>query len=128
MAHLDRRRFLLLGLSAAAVALGKSPRVLAQQQDLVQRGAVKKFRSMIPGVAEIVVREVTYQPGGNTSRSMPHSMVCECTAGVLQVSQDTMTRTINTGEMWTCHKGMLETVENKGTIPAVMRVIELVPA
>jgi quercetin dioxygenase-like cupin family protein len=129
MVHLDRRSLLLLGLSAAAVALGKSTRVLAaQQQDLVQRGVVKKFRSMIPGVAEILVREVTYQPGGKTSRSMPHSMVCECIAGVLQVSQDAMTTTINTGEMWTCHKGMLEVVENKGTIPAVMRVIELVPA
>lgn len=128
MVHLDRRSLLLLGLSAAAVALGKSSRVLAQQQDLVQRGAVKKFRSMIPGVAEILVREVTYQPGGKTNRSMPHSMVCECAAGVLQVSQDAMTTTINTGQMWTCHKGMLEIVENTGTIPAVMRVIELVPA
>lgn len=128
MVHLDRRSLLLLGLSAAAVALGKSSRVLAQQQDLVQRGAVKKFRSMIPGVAEILVREVTYQPRGKTSRSMPHSMVCECTAGVLEVSQDAMKTTINTGQLWTCHKGMLEIVENKGTIPAVMRVIELVPA
>jgi len=128
MAHLDRRRFLALGLSAAAVTVGRRSRLLAQQQDLVQRGAVKKFRSMIPGVAEIVVREVTYQPGGKTSRSMPYSMVCECTAGVLQVSQDATTTTINTGQMWTCHKGMLEVVENKGTTPAVMRVIELVPA
>jgi hypothetical protein len=127
MAHFDRRS-VLIGLGAVMVALGRAPGVVAQQQDLVQRGGVKKFRSMIPGVGEILVREVTYQPGGKTSRSMPHSMVCECTAGVLQVSQDTTTTTIKTGEMWTCHKGMLETVENKGTIPAVMRVIELVPA
>jgi hypothetical protein len=39
-----------------------------------------------------------------------------------------MARTMNTGDMWTCHKGMVETVENKGAQPAVMRVIELVPA
>jgi hypothetical protein len=39
-----------------------------------------------------------------------------------------MTKMMNTGDMWTCHKGMVETVENKGSQPAVMRVIELVPA
>src|SRR5262245_24724100 len=65
---------------------------------------------------------------GKTSGRMPHSMVCECKAGVLEVSQDSMTKTMNTGDMWRCHKGMVETVENKGTQPAVMRVIELVPA
>ena len=30
--------------------------------------------------------------------------------------------------MWTCHKGMVETVVNKGTTPAIMRVIQLLPA
>jgi hypothetical protein len=122
------RRSLLAGLSAAAVVAGKASRVLAQQQDRVQRGEAKKFPSMIPGVANILVREVTYLPGGKTSRAMPHSMVCECKAGVLEVSQDSMATTINTGGMWTCHKGMVEMVENKGTAPAIMRVIELVPA
>jgi len=39
-----------------------------------------------------------------------------------------MTTTMNTGVMWTCNNGMVETVENKRTMPAVMRVIELVPA
>lgn len=104
------RRSLLAGLSVAAVVPGQASRVLAQQQDRVQRGEVKKF------------------PGGKTSRAMPHSMVCERKAGVLEVSQDSMTTTINTGGMWTCHKGLVEAVENKGTAPAIMRVIELVPA
>jgi hypothetical protein len=122
------RRSLLAGLSVAVLVPGQASRVLAQQQDRVQRGDAKKFLSMIPGIANILVREVTYLPGGKTSRSMPHSMVCECKAGVLEVSQDSMTTTINTGGMWTCHKGMVETVENKGTVPAIMRVIELVPA
>jgi hypothetical protein len=122
------RRSLLAGLSVTALASGHASGVLAQQQDRVQRGEAKKFPSMIPGVAHILVREVTYLPGGKTSRAMPHSMVCECKTGVLEVSQDSMTTTINTGGMWTCHKGMMETVENKGTAPAIMRVIELVPA
>jgi hypothetical protein len=121
------RRSLLTGLSVAAVVSGQTSRALAQQ-DRVQRGEVKKFPSMIPGVAHILVREVTYLSGGKTSRAMPHSMVCECKAGVLEVTQDGMTTTINTGGMWTCHKGMVEIVENKGTVPAIMRVIELVPA
>ena len=122
------RRSLLTGFSVAALLSGQVSRVLAQQQDRVQRGEVKKFPSMIPGVAHILVREVTYLSGGKTTRAMPHSMVCECKAGVLEVAQDGMKTTIDTGGMWTCHKGMMETVENKGTAPAIMRVIELVPA
>jgi quercetin dioxygenase-like cupin family protein len=122
------RRSLLVGLGSVAVFVGEACRALAQQQDRVQRGDAKTFPSMIPGVAQIRVREVTYQPGGRTSAPMPHSMVCECKVGALEVSQDGMTKTMNTGDMWTCHKGMVETVENKGTQPAVMRVIELVPA
>jgi hypothetical protein len=121
------RRSLLVGLGSAAV-VAEATRALAQQQDRVQRGDAKTFPSMIPGVGQIRVREVTYQSGGKTSAPMPHSMVCECKAGVLEVSQDSMTKTMNTGDLWTCHKGMVETVENKGTQPAVMRVIELVPA
>jgi quercetin dioxygenase-like cupin family protein len=121
------RRSLLVGLGSATVLVGDALRALAQQ-DRVQRGDAKTFPSMVPGVAQIRVREVTYQPGGKTSAPMPHSMVCECKVGVLEVSQDSMTKTMNTGDMWTCHKGMVETVENKGTQPAVMRVIELVPA
>ena len=121
------RRSLLVGLGSATVLVGDALRALAQQ-DRVQRGDAKTFPSMVPGVAQIRVREVTYQPGGKTSAPMPHSMVCECKVGVLEVSQDSMTKTMNTGDMWTCHKGMVETVENKGAQPAVMRVIELVPA
>ena len=121
------RRSLLVGLGSVAV-VAEASRALAQQPDRVQRGDAKTFPSMIPGVAQIRVREVTYQPGGKTSAPMPHSMVCECKVGLLEVSQDGMTKTMNTGDMWTCHKGMVETVENKGTQPAVMRVIELVPA
>ncbi|MBI4206016.1 MAG: hypothetical protein HY527_13425 [Betaproteobacteria bacterium] len=121
------RRSLLVGLSAAAVGLGTSFRVLAQQEGLT-RGEAKKFRSMIPGVAAIQLQEVTYQPGAKSSRTMPHTMICECAAGVLEVTQDSMTTTMNKGDMWTCHKGMVETVVNKGTVPAVMRVIQLLPA
>jgi quercetin dioxygenase-like cupin family protein len=122
------RRSLLVGLGSVAVFVGEACRALAQQQDRVQRGDAKTFPSMIPGVAQIRVREVTYHPGGKTSAPMPHSMVCECKVGAMEVSQDSMTKTMNTGDMWTCHKGMVEAVENKGTQPAVMRVIELVPA
>jgi hypothetical protein len=121
------RRSLLVGLGSVAI-VAEASGALAQQHDRVQRGDAKSFSSMIPGVAQIRVREVTYQAGGKTSASMPHSMVCECKAGVLEVSQDGMAKTMNTGDMWTCHKGMVETVENKGTQSAIMRVIELVPA
>lgn len=122
------RRSMLIGLSATAVGLGASFRVLGQQQEGLTRGEARKFRSMIPGVTAIQVQEVAYQPGAKSSRTMPHTMICECAAGVLEVSQDSMTTTMNKGDMWTCHKGMVETVINKGTVPAVMRVIQLLPA
>lgn len=122
------RRSILIGLGAAAVGLGNSVRVLAQQQEGLSRGEARKFRSMIPGIAAIQVQEVTYQPGARSSRTMPHTMICECAAGILEVSQDSMTTLMNKGDMWTCHKGMVETVVNKGTVSAVMRVIQLLPA
>jgi hypothetical protein len=120
---------MLAALGLAACWSGRASHAVAQQQfEGVQRTRFKEFRSMIPGVAKIALREVTYQPGAKSSRMMPYAMVCECTAGTLHVTQDAMTTAIDTGEMWTCHKGMMETVENRGTIPAIMRVIELVPA
>jgi hypothetical protein len=123
------RRSLLAGFGVALLVPGQASPVLAQQQfEGVKRTRYKEFPSMIPGVAKIALREVEYQPGAKSSRTMPYTMVCECTAGVLHVTQDTMTTAINTGEFWTCHKGMAETVDNRGSVPAVMRVIELVPA
>jgi hypothetical protein len=128
MAQLTRRS-LLAGLVVSGLVPGQtSPAVAQQQLEGVKRTRYKEFPSMIPGVAKIALREVEYQPGAKSSRTMPYAMVCECTAGVLHVTQDTMTTAINTGEFWTCHKGMAETVDNRGTVPAVMRVIELVPA
>ena len=125
MAQLTRRS-LLVGLASASVISSKV--ALAQQQELIQRGPPKTFPSEIPGTSEIRVRDAMYHPGARTSNPMPHTMICECTVGVLVVSQDSKTTTMNTGDMWTCHEGMVETVENKGTMPAVMRVIQLVPA
>jgi len=123
------RRSLLTATAAAALFPRQTSRAMAQQQfEGVKRTLYKEFRSMIPGVGKIALREVTYQPGAKSSRTMPYTMVCECTKGVLRVTQDAMTTTINTGEMWSCHKGMAETVENAGATPAIMRVIELVPA
>jgi len=48
MADLTRRS-LLIQLGAAAVVVGTTSRVLAQQQDGLIRRAVRKFHSMIPG-------------------------------------------------------------------------------
>jgi len=128
MAQLTRRS-LLAGLVVSGFVPGQTSPAFGQQQfEGVKRTRYKEFPSMIPGVAKIALREVEYQPGAKSSRTMPYTMVCECTAGVLHVTQGTMTTAINTGEFWTCHKGMEETVDNRGTVPAVMRVIELVPA
>jgi quercetin dioxygenase-like cupin family protein len=52
-------------------------------------------------------------------------MVCQCTQGTLEVSQDDKTWTAKTGDIWTCKVGMIEADANKGNTPATMRVIDL---
>jgi hypothetical protein len=78
------RRSLLDGLGSGAILAGDALPALAQQQDRVQRGDAKTFPSMIPGIAQIRVREVTYQPGGKTSAptgTVPTIVSCRVFSG-----------------------------------------------
>jgi hypothetical protein len=86
--------------------------------------------SMIPGFAKVQLREAVFEPGGTTGapRPMENAMVCECSDGSLEVTQDGKTFTANTGYVWTCNKGTMEGAANKGTTRAVMRIFDLLPA
>ena len=46
-------------------------------------------------MADLTRRSLLIQLGA----AMPNSMICECTAGVLEVSQDAMTTTMNKGDI-----------------------------
>ena len=126
---LNRRELLLLGLGGAStLLLGKDSSVLAAEEKGVERKVFKDIDSMIPGFPKVRLRAVTYQPGANSKATMKNPMVCECTQGTLEVTQDDKTWTAKKGDIWTCKVGMVEANVNKGKTAATMRVFDLLPA
>jgi len=123
---LDRRELLLLGLAgASALVLGKGSSVLAAEEKGVERKVFKEIDSMVPGFSKVRLRAVTYQPGANSKVTMKNPMICECTQGTLEVTQDDKTWTAKKGDIWTCKVGMVEANANKGKTVATMRVFDL---
>ena len=133
----DRRTVIGIGLTGAAMAMAgcaQAQRSAQAQQEppLRERAEMKDlgtFNSMIPGIAKVRLREVTYQPGGRTSSTMENDMVCECTDGTLEITLGgTTPKTVRRGELWTCYTGMREASRNSGSTVAVMRVVDLLKA
>jgi len=56
---------------------------------------------------------------------MQNPMICECTQGTMEVTQDDKSFTAKKGDIWTCKVGTVEANANKGTTPATMRVFDL---
>jgi uncharacterized Zn-binding protein involved in type VI secretion len=126
---LDRRAMLKLSFAGASVlALGKGSDLLAAGGKPTVK-VLKEADSVIPGYAKVRGREVTWQPGdGLKTRPMKNDMVCEMASGSLDVVVDGKPLTRNTGDVWTCRKGLMISDVNKGTTPAVMRIFDLLPA
>lgn len=126
---LDRRAVLMLGLAgASAVVAGTGGTALAQrieEKGSVERKESKPVESMIPGFPKVRLREITYQPGASTKARMQNPMICECTQGTMEVTQDDKSFTAKKGDIWTCKVGTVEANANKGTTPATMRVFDL---
>lgn len=130
--NVKRRELMVAGLAGASALLaGKGESAYAQpieEKGKVERKVLKPVDSMVPGFPKVRLREVTYQPGASTKAKMQNAMVCQCTQGTLEVSQDDKTFTAKTGDIWTCKVGMIEGNANKGNTPATMRVIDLLTA
>jgi co-chaperonin GroES (HSP10) len=125
----DRRAILLLGLAgASALILGAGDRVIAGEATGMDMKVIKEATSMIPGFPKVRLREATYQPGGRSKNTMQNPMVCECSQGSLEVTQDGKTFAVQQGDIWTCDKDTVEENVNKGSTVAVMRVFDLLPA
>ena len=126
---MDRRAILMLGLSgASSLVLGKASGVLAADDEGVARKTINEFETMIPGFKKIRVRESTFQAGASVPvRNMSNAMICECTLGSLDITNDGRTFTANKGDMWTCRKDGTEGATNKGKSEAIMRIIDLLP-
>jgi quercetin dioxygenase-like cupin family protein len=127
---LNRRELLMLGLAgASALVLGKGSSVLAAEAKGVEIKVLKEAESMVPGFPKVRLREFTFQPGGRTAGlKMPNAMICECSLGALEVTQDDKTWTVKKGDIWTCKVGLTELAVNKGKTNAIMRVFDLLPA
>jgi quercetin dioxygenase-like cupin family protein len=127
--NVKRRGVMVAGLAgASALLVGSGGAAWAQaieEKGKVERKVTKPMESMIPGFPKVRLRENTYQPGASTKAKMQNAMVCQCTQGTLEVSQDDKTWTAKTGDIWTCKVGMIEADANKGNTPATMRVIDL---
>jgi quercetin dioxygenase-like cupin family protein len=127
---IDRRALLLLGLvGASTLVLGSGPRVLAGETPGIERKILKEVDSTIPGYAKIRVRDIIFQPGAMLPENTMHNtMICECTEGTLEVTNDGRMFTANKGVMWTCRHGGTEGSTNKGPGIAIMHVIDLLSA
>ena len=127
-----RRGVMVAGLAgASALLVGSGGGAWAQvieEKGKVERKVMKPTDSMVPGFPKVRLREITYQTGASTKAKMQNAMVCQCTQGTLEVSQDDKTFTAKTGDIWTCKTGMIEGNANKGNVPATMRVIDLLTA
>ena len=130
--NVKRRGVMVAGLAgASALLVGSSGGAWAQaieEKGKVERKVMKPMESMIPGFPKVRLREFTYQPGASSKAKMQNAMVCQCTQGTLEVSQDDKNFTAKTGDIWTCSVGMIEGNVNKGNTPATMRVIDLLTA
>jgi hypothetical protein len=108
---------LLLELAeASALILGAGDQVLAGEATSMDIKVIKEAVSMIPGFPKVRLREATYRPGGHSKNAMQNPMVCECSQGSLEVTQDGKTFTVQQGDIWTCDKDTVEETPIKGAL------------
>ena len=133
--ELDRRTALVLGLTGiSALVLGATSAAAAEAAKEIAPGVkltvLKEVPGEIPGYGKVRWREITWSPGAKLGPiTMKNIMICEITAGSLeQQVEGQAPKTLQPGDTYFCHIGMVESDENKGTVPSTMRVIDLLPA
>ena len=140
MEDMNRRSAVALGLTIAAatplVALA-TPAVAAmygpdegkEYHPGVRVIMLGKRDSMIPAYKQVQLSDTVFQPGSTwPDEPMPNDMVCTVIEGELEITQGDMKFTCKSGDVYSCGKDTHESATNKGTVAAVMRVIDLLPA
>lgn len=85
--------------------------------------------SMIPAYKQVQLSDTVFQPGSTwPDEAMPNDMVCTVIEGELEIKQGDMMFVCKSGDVYSCGKGTHEEATNKGTLAAVMRVVDLLPA
>ena len=132
---LDRRTALVLGLTGiSALLLGATSAAVAEEAKELAPGVkmriLKEVPVEIPGFGKVRWREITWAPGAKLGPiTMQNVMFCQITGGPLeQYVEGQAPKTLQPDDSYVCHVGMVETDENKGTVPSVMHVVDLLPA
>ena len=140
MEGVNRRSALALGLTAAAAAplfafaTPASAAMYGKDEGKEYHPGVRvimlgKRESMIPAYKFVQLSDTVFQPGSTwPDEAMPNDMVCTVIEGELEITQGKTTFTCKGGDVYACGKDTHEASTNKGTVPAVMRVIDLLPA
>jgi len=140
MEDINRRFAMSLGLTVAvatpivtlatpAVAAVYGPDEDKEFHPGVRVVMLGKRDSMISAYKQVQLSDTVFQPGSSwPDEPMPNDMVCTVIEGELEITQGDMKFTCKDGDVYACGKGTHEAAINKGTVAAVMRVIDLLPA
>lgn len=138
MNEISRRSALALGATVAAVPMvGWASSAAAQKYSPtdgtelfpgVRLITLGTRDTQIPGYKTVFMEDVVFQPKGAVPLGdvMMDDMVCTVTEGELHVVAGDMDFIAKEGDLWSCVKGSTrESATNEGSVPAVMRVINL---
>jgi hypothetical protein len=139
MKKLDRRSALALGFAAASAAVVKP--AVAQKAGggaiawkdatpwpgvVVRSYADAPTASIIPGFANVSMRDIIMQPGSKTAGPpMMNPMVCHILQGEMRIEQEGKSWVARKNYVWTCNKDTKEQAFNDSKSVAIMRITDL---
>jgi quercetin dioxygenase-like cupin family protein len=137
MEDVNRRSALVLGMTAATVApffastKPASASMYGPEEGKEYHPGVRvimlgKSDSTIPAYKSIQLSDTVFQPGSTwPDEAMPNDMVCTVIEGELEITQGSKKFICKSGVVYSCGKDVHEAATNKGSVPAVMRAIDL---
>jgi quercetin dioxygenase-like cupin family protein len=138
MASLNRRSALFLGAAftpvlsfarSAAAASMYGPEAGKEIMPGIRQVELGKWPIGISSYKTATVTDYVFAPGsGFPDEAMKNDMICQIMEGEVWVKQGDKTYTAKAGHVFTCAKGTNEEDKNLSNAPAVMRVIDLLPA
>lgn len=118
----------LVGVTTSAVAAMYGPEEGKEYHPGVRVVMLGNRDSMIPAYKQVQLSDTVFQPGSTwPDEAMPNDMVCTVIEGELEIAQGDMKFTCKAGDVYSCGKGTHEEATNKGSVAAVMRVVDLLP-
>ena len=140
MDEVSRRSAMTLGLTVAVAA----PFIAVPSSAASEMYGADAGTEIMPGIRQVALGEWPVDFGGYTKavmndyvmgpgaafpeEKMMTDSICHILEGEFWVKQGDKEFTAKPGHVFTCAKDSLETDKNTGSVPAVMRVIELMPA